>query len=394
MNEYVLTPEVQSYLRSRLAGSPSAVALGKSPFRHVSASALAEQLDGMQRSKFKLPRWHDTPGIYYPKKLSLEQASSELTAQYKARILGENKHVVDITGGFGIDAFYFSQVASSVTAVERSPLLHTISKHNMQVLQASNVTCLAGDGVTHVLEAEANIYHTIYLDPSRRVQGQKVFQLRDCEPDIEALHAALLEKAAQIIVKAAPMLDIHAALNQVSHVAEVHVVSVSNDCKELLFVLKRGYSAEPKIIASILHADPAETSTFPFYPSEESKTVATFNHPQQYLYEPDAALLKSGAYKLLSARFGFDKLHPNTHLYTSDIHNAAFPGRTFRIEQTISYAHFKKDKTKQAGNITTRNFPLKADELRRRHRIAEQQDRFLFFATDSNGDLIVIFASK
>lgn len=394
MNESLLTSKVQTYLRSQLGASPSALALAKSPFADVPASELAEQLDGMQRARFKLPRWHETKGIYYPRKLSVEQASSEATARYKADLVQPHERIIDITGGFGVDAFYFSQKAKHVTYVERSPELAEIVRHNTQVLGAANVECIAGDGAELVLQAPEATYDVVYLDPSRRVQGQKVFRLRDCEPDIEALHIALLVKVPTVIVKAAPMLDISAALRQLVHVAEVHVLSVANECKELLFVLRRGYTDEPIIIASLLDISGNSPVSFRFTAQQEQDASPVFGYPEQYLYEPDAALLKAGAYKLPALRFGLQKLHVHTHLYTSNTRFDGFPGRTFRIERSIPYAQFKKDKTPHAGNVSTRNFPLKAEELRRRHRIGEQHDQYLFFCTDPEGGLIVIFASK
>lgn len=394
MNRHILADEVQAYLRQCLGQSPSTLALAKSPFEAVSPSELAEQLDGLQRSKHKLPRWHGTPGIYYPRKLSVEQSSSEATARYKSQLVGPHERVIDLTGGFGVDAFHLSRQAAHVTYVERSAELAAIVAHNMQVLGAQNTTCLAGDGVSHVLDATDGTYDTVYLDPSRRVQGQKVFRLRDCEPDIDALHPALLAKAQTVIVKAAPMLDISAALGQLAHVAAVHVLSIGNECKELLFVMQRGYAGEPTIVANVLDPSGTSLASFQFRPAEERDASVTFGLPAQYLYDPDAALMKSGAYKLIGTRHGLQKLHPNTHLYTHSERLGEFPGRTFRIDQTMPYAQFKKSKTPYAGNVTARNFPLKADALRQRHRIGEDSGRFLFFCTDADGQLIVIFASK
>lgn len=392
MNKHILADEVQVYLRSRLGESPSEVALAKSPFTHVSASELAEQLDGMQRSRFKLPLWYQTPGVYYPRKLSIEQSSSETTARYKAKLIGPDKRVVDITGGFGVDSFFLAQVAKHVTYIERNPQLTSIVSHNMGVLGARNTTCLCDDGIHHVLSAPDGTYDTVYTDPSRRVQSQKVIQLSDCVPDIVLSYTDLLDKSPTLLIKAAPMLDITGSLRKLAHVAEVHVLSVANECKELLFVLKRNHTGEPKIIAGIL--DSSETKVFSFFPSEENEATSELGSPKSYLYEPDAAIMKSGAYKLISLRFGLQKLHSNTHLYTSGELVHGFPGRSFRIDAVVSYSQFKKDKTRQSGNITARNFPLKADELRRKHRIGEHKDRFLFFCTDSNGQTIVIFASK
>lgn len=393
MNEYILTDEVQDYLRKNLGKSPASVALAKSPFAHVSSSALAEQLDGLQRSRRKLPLWHRTSGIYYPSKLSVEQSSSEGTARFKRHLIG-GERIIDLTGGFGVDAYFLSQRAQHVTYVERNAELADIVSHNMRRLGAENVTCLSGDGIAHLLNTPADTYDCAYIDPSRRVAGKKVFRLRDCEPNIEALHSTLLDGVATVIVKAAPLLDITATLQQLEHITDIYILSINNECKELLIVLQRGHIGDPKIIASMLTPDGQVTHSFGFRFSEESAAQAALGSPSGYLYEPDAAVLKSGAYKLVANRYGLQKLHANTHLYSNATLIGDFPGRAFRIDQVMPYTQFKKEKGPYAGNVATRNFPLRVDELRRQHRIGEASHSFLFFCTDLSDRLIVIFASK
>lgn len=394
MNEHILSDEVQEYLRRNLGQSPAEIALAKSPFEHVSSSALAEQLDGLQRSQRKLPLWYRTPGIYYPSKLSVEQSSSEATAQFKQQLIGEEERVVDLTGGFGVDAYFLSQRAKHVTYVERAGELASIVSHNMQRLGARNVTCLSEDGITHLLRAPIDNFDCAYIDPSRRVGGKKVFLLRDCEPDVEDLHLTLLAHVPVVLVKAAPLLDITSTIQQLSHITDIYLLSINNECKELIIVLRRGYVGAPTISAILLTPHGQATHSFRFRPSEERDASAPLGAPAGYLYEPDAAVMKAGAYKLVAVRYGLHKLHTNTHLYSSKTRIKDFPGRTFRIEKVIPYAQFKKDKGVYAGNVATRNFPLRVDDLRRKHRIGESPNAFLFFCTDPSGQLIVIFASK
>ncbi len=395
MNTLILTEAVQAYLQAHADQSPSALALAKSPFPDVPSSVLAAQLDGMQRSKRKLPLWHHTPGIYYPSKLSVEQSSSEATARYKAQLLDENQRIIDVTGGFGVDSYFFSTRAQHVTYVERDPELAKIVSHNMRVLGAeNNVTCLSGDGISHLLDRPDGTFDTAYVDPSRRVAGKKVFRLGDCEPDIEALHTALLTKTRCVLVKAAPLLDISASLEQLTQVNTVYILSINNECKEILFLLQRGFRGTPTLVASMLNPAGEVRQQFHFQPEEEREARAILGTPARYLYEPDAAVMKSGAYKLVGIRYGLQKLHTNTHLYTSEAPIPVFPGRAFRIDKTVPYAQFKKDKSPHAGNVSARNFPLRPDELRRKHRIGEDTSRFLFFCTEASGQLIVIFASK
>lgn len=393
MNKKILHSDVQEFLRENAHRDPSGIALQKSPFAGVSAAELAQQLDGWQRSKRKLPLWQETPGIYFPPKLSLEQASSALTAQYKAELITIGSKVIDVTGGFGIDAYYLSSRASDVTHCERQPELSAIAAHNAKVLGTENLIFYTGDGINYVLSKQNDSYDYLYIDPARRLNQQKVFLLNDCDPNIVALQAELLEKVPNIIVKSAPLLDISAALAQLSHTKAIHVISVANECKELLFVLERGYTATPTIIAGAISASGA-VDTFSFHPEEEQTAMAETSRPLAYLYEPDAALLKSGAYKLIAVRYGMRKLHQHTHLYTSDTYIPHFMGRSFKIDQVESYGDFKKRKGPIQGGVTTRNFPLKADVIRKKHRILESDKHYFFFTTDNDNHLIVINVSK
>lgn len=394
MNKAILNEDVQSFLAKNETTSPAALALKKSPFDTITASELAQQLDGRLRCKYKLPLWYNTPGIYFPPKLAIEQCSSATAAQYKASLLPDHTKIIDITGGMGVDSYYFSTRAETVSYCERNPELAAIVKHNATVLHAPNLTCFAGDGISYIINEPNDTFDVIYIDPSRRKAGQKVYRLQDCEPDIDELQHVLMEKAATVIVKVAPMLDISAVIGQLKHIYQIHIVSVDNDCKELLFILKRDFNGIPDITAIDINSNAGEYHPFCFTLHEEQQANVIFGHPEQFLYAPHAAAMKSGAYKLFSSRFGLKKLHSNTHLYTSEQHITNFPGNIFNIHETIPYSIFKKEKNRIAGNVVTRNFPLKADELRKKHRIKEHKHHFLFFCIDVDDKHIVISASK
>lgn len=392
MNRHILSPEVQRFLREHERTVPTAMALRKSPFPTVSPAELAQQLDSRQRCRKKLPLWHSTAGIYYPEKLSIEQASSQLTASHKAKLLPERSRVIDLTGGFGIDAFFFAQRARAVTHCETNAVLSQIASHNASILGMVNGTFIAADGIRHLLNQPDDTFDVAYIDPSRRVQQRKVLRLEDCVPNVVAIQHDLLRKVPRLIIKSAPLLDITAALQALECVSTVHIISARNECKELLFVLDRGYTAGPHLVATALMNDTA--ASFTFTPSEEQAANPTFGHPAGYLYEPDAALLKSGAFKLIGTRYGLKKINRHTHLYTATEHRSDFMGKTFHITDVVSYSTFKKAKTAYRGNVSTRNFPLKAEVLRKQHRIGEDSDRHLFFCTGTNDELLVIFASK
>lgn len=392
MNRHILTPEVQRFLREHEHIDPAAMALRKSPFPTVSPAELAQQLDSRQRCRKKLPVWYDTPGIYYPEKLSIEQASSQVTATHKAGIVPKGSRIIDLTGGFGVDTLFFAQRAAAVTHCETNAGLSEIASHNASVLGVANGTFMATDGLRHVQNMPEGSFDVAYIDPSRRVAQRKVFRLEDCVPDVVANQHELLWKVPQLLVKSAPLLDITAALQVLEHVSAVHIISTGNECKELLFVMDRGHTGEPQLVATALTAD--AVAWFAFMPSEEQTANPTFGAPTGYLHEPDAALLKSGAFKLISTRYGLDKLHRHTHLYTANEPDDDFMGKIFRITDVMSYGDFKKSKASWQGNVSTRNFPLNVETLRKRHRISEDGSRQLFFCTGPNDELLVIFTSK
>lgn len=392
MNRHILTPEVQRYLTEQEQRTPTAMALQKSPFPAVSPAELAQQLDSRQRCRKKLPLWYGTPGIYYPEKLSIEQASSQVAARHKATLIPEGSKVIDLTGGFGVDTLFFAQRAKAVTHCDTNAALSQIAGYNASVLCVANSTFIAGDGIGHVQHLPVNTFNVAYIDPSRRVEQRKVFRLEDCVPDVVAIQHELLRSVSKVIIKSAPLLDIAAALQVLEHVSTVHIVSTGNECKELLFVMDRGHTGEPHLIATALTVD--TTALFTFTPSEEQMANPTYGYPAGYLYEPDAALLKSGAFKLVSTRYGLKKIHRHTHLYTAGEPRTDFMGKIFRVTDVMEYGDFKKSKAAWRGNVSTRNFPLKAEALRKRHRIGESGDRQLFFCTGLNDELLVIFASK
>lgn len=392
MNKHILAPEVQYYLREHETAVPTTIALRKSPFTNVSASELAQQLEGRQRCRKKLPLWHGTDRIYYPEKLSIEQASSQLTAAYKNQLVPEQCQAIDLTGGFGVDAYYFAQRAAQVTHCEKNESLSQIALYNASVLGATNMDFVVVDGISYLQNQVDHTFDYIYVDPSRRVDKRRVFLLEDCEPNVVELQDWLLQKAPKVIIKSAPLLDISSAFDALKHVTEVHIVSVDNECKELLFVMESGHVSAPLIIAAALKDE--AICAFSFRNGDEKSATSDFGQPAQYLYEPDAALLKAGAFKLIGQRYGIKKLHRHTHLYTSTEINTDFMGRTFRVDHVLPYADFKKNKMAIQANVSTRNFPLKAEELRKRHRIREGSNRYLFFCTGMDNVLLVIFASK
>ncbi|MDG1572691.1 class I SAM-dependent methyltransferase [Robiginitalea sp. M366] len=363
------------------------VALSGSPFPGVSARELAEQLAGAQTLSKKAPEWAQKPGVYYPPKVHLEQASSGVTARYKTR-LAQGKILVDLTGGMGLDSYYFSRVFDTVHYCEAAPHLAEITAHNFQVLGAKNIKVQQGDGmeILQVLLRENTSPDWIYLDPSRRdASGGRVIRLEAYQPNILEWQDSLLETGARILMKTAPLLDLTQGLRAIKNVRQVHVVGVRNEARELLWILEPGFEGEPEIISTDLERD--HWPDFRFTPAAEQKAQARFTPPSAYLYEPHAALMKAGPFKLISERFGLAKLHPSSHLYTGP-EAIAFPGRRFRILNIGPYK--AKNPPARKAHVVSRNFPMSVAQIRKRSRIAPGGDTYLFFTTLAGQGPVVI----
>lgn len=391
MNGHILNSEIQDYIWAQRQASPAKLALQKSPFQTVSSPELATQIDGWQRTQRKVPLWADKKGLYFPDKLNLEQCSSQETAVFKASLVDKNMRLIDLTGGFGVDSFFFADKVKEVVHCELNDKLSSIVAHNMKQLGRNNVQCVAGDGITY-LENSTSDFDVIYLDPSRRVNQQKVFRLNDCEPDILKLQDLFFSKASTVITKLAPLLDIQLALASLPHVSDIYIVSLNNDCKELVFKQQKGFDKEANIHAVQLST--ATVNYFSFKYSEEKEATPSYSIPQQYLYDPDVSLSKSGAFKSIALAFQLSKLQPSSHLYTSEHLIAHFPGRIFSITETIPIAQFKKQNHIKQANVATKNFPLKVDEIRKKYKIKDGGPIYLYFTKQIDEQYIVIVAER
>ena len=388
MNKHILDPAVQEYIGSNLNADVHKIAMAKSPFPEITGTELSSQIAAKKKCIKKLPLWFSTAGIYYPPLLSVEQCSSELTASYKAKLSAGGK-LIDLTGGYGVDSYYFSKSNSAVVHVELNPELSAIAQYNSALLNQSHSTFICGDGID-LLKDDSEEYGTIYIDPARRSESGKVFMLKDCSPNVVENLDLLLSRSPLILIKTAPLLDLTAGLKELKNVAEIHVVSVKNECKELIWVVKRDYTADVKIFCTTLND--AEKQ-FSFMKNEETQTV-TFGSPVsgQYLYEPDVALLKGGAFNLIAARFKLQKLHAQTQLYFSNHADHDFPGRIFKIDEVMPAGKIKKEKN-LIGNVIVRNFPDKAASITEKYQIKADDKHFLIFTQSAGKGKIVIKAS-
>lgn len=384
MNQAILTGPVQEYISANLHADVNQIALAKPLFKHVAAAELAGQIAAKKKSMHKLPTWFKTTGIYYPVRLSIEQCSSEPTAAYKAN-LATGKRLIDLTAGFGVDSYFFSKKVDEVYSCEINTELAEITAHNAKVLNANNIRFLAEDGIAFLKNTNIN-FDTLYIDPARRNQNNKVFRLKDCTPDVTQYLPLFLAKVQRLIIKTAPLLDISAGLSELSHVSEIHIVSVKNECKELLWVIDKNYNGPTQIICATINE---RTKTFSFPIAHlKTKVESSPHEPSGYLYEPDVALLKSGAFNLIAERFGLEKLHQESQLYFAQAIKPGFVGRIFEIKALLSLNELKKENGLK-GNVIVRNFPEKAENLVKKYKIASSHDDFIVFTQTNNGYVVI-----
>ncbi|QPH40444.1 THUMP-like domain-containing protein [Pedobacter endophyticus] len=385
MNKAILAQPVQDYIRLNLNADTNQIALAKSPFDDVSSAELANQILARKKAEKKLPTWFNAQNIYYPSSLSIEQTSSEITAKYKSKLAVSNS-LIDVTGGFGVDAFYFASQVQTVSHCEINGDLSEIAQHNAEVLQAENITFKNTDGIEYVKSASAQ-FGTIYIDPARRAEKGKVFMLKDCTPNVTINLDALLRKTERIIIKTAPLLDISAGLSELKNVSQIHIVSVKNECKELLWIIDRHFNGRTEIVASTLN-ETEKSLTIGWATLNTETEFASQVAPGDYLYEPDAALLKSGAFNFIGQTYGLKKLDPQTQLYISREINAEFPGRIFLVNEVLSPAELKRLKN-PSGNVIVRNYPARADELVKKHKIKPSKSEFFIFTKAHQNNCVI-----
>lgn len=353
------------------------------------------QIIGKQKVKSKIPLFYDTEDILYPVQLSLEQSSSELTAKYKSSLCKGNT-LVDLTGGFGVDCCFMSEHFKQVTYVEHQAELCELAEHNFKVLEKSHIRVIHAETEKYLHEMEAVDW--IFIDPARRSSsGKKVVLLSDCEPNVSALSTVLLEKSNRIMIKLSPMMDITAALRELPTTSEIHILSVENECKEVLLILSQSVQNNKKI-KTINFGKSNENQVFEYSIDDELNAIASFTSAiEKYLYEPNAAIMKGGAFKLVGDRFNLRKTHKNTHLYTSNKLLPDFPGRIFEILHLWGNSKAELKELAQhlpKANITTRNYPISVDELRKKLKIKDGGDTYLFACTLADEQKIIIECKK
>ncbi|HKJ49020.1 MAG TPA: class I SAM-dependent methyltransferase [Christiangramia sp.] len=391
LNKAILSPEVSKFIKENFKRDLPSLILKGSPFQNVSIQEIATQIKGLKTAEKKFPELYKNPDIIYPPKLNLEQTSSETTAKYKASLI-KGESGIDITGGLGIDSYFISKNIATFHYCELNKDLAEIAQHNFIALKAENITVIPGDGLKVLRESEKN-FHWVYTDPARRDDhGGKVYKFEDCEPNIPKHLKMIFQNSDNLMVKSSPLLDITAGIQELRFVKEVHIVAVRNEVKELLWILNKELSGIPIIKTVNFEKDKVQELSGRF---ERLHTEVKYSLPQNYLFEPNAAIMKSGLFDLVSEKTDTQKLHQHSHLYTSE-ELVDFPGRSFKI---IEVKHFKPSDLKQyfkskKANISTRNFPESVESIRKKFKIKDGGTDYIFFTTNMNDEKIVITCKK
>ena len=433
----------QEYIKQHRNDDVYHLALAKTP-EGVDLQYALQQISAYQILTKKVPSWAESNELIFPRQLSLEQSSSELTARYKAELIrdfmGNQPFThIDLTGGMGIDCYFIAQHTQKSHYIELNPELCQIARHNFAHLnsnisvhnttaeeflnqsteyrvQSTDYRVQITDNRVQMTDNRVQITDNfslltpnssllIYLDPARRGDhGQKLVSIADCQPNVIELLPQMFELTNKVVVKLSPMLDITRAINELPHIEKLYVISVNNECKELLLFINKKYNAETQIHAiNLKSTNNNQQSTdnptpFSGFISHESALSLSYAHEVgKYLYEPYAAHLKSGLYKTLAEKYNVKKLHQHSHLYTSTEPNNDFPGRKFEVKEVIPFDK-KSAKTlfkslKQA-NLTTRNFPLTVSELRTQYKIKDGGETYIFATTLHDDSKVLIVCQK
>lgn len=371
------------FIREHAEADVRQLALQGTKNPEVNLTFALEQIAGRQKAKTKLPTWAAIDGIIYPPHLSMEQCSSEQTARYKANIAGKGALMVDLTAGYGVDMAFVSPNYRRAIHVEQQASLCAISSENFKLLGLNHIEVVCADGVDYLHQLDhADL---IFLDPARRDDhGARTYGIADCTPNVLELRDELLQKADRVMLKLSPMLDWRKAVEDLGNVNEVHIVSVDNECKELLLILSK---EEKPLKLFCINNDQVFEGDQGDWLNERS--IAEIRVPvpmssQAYLFEPNASIMKAGCFALLEQRFKVAQVDKNSHLFVSDSDISNFPGRRFLIEKTTSM-NKRELKAALAGidkaNITVRNFPMSVAELRKRLKLKEGGDLYLFATT-------------
>jgi 16S rRNA G966 N2-methylase RsmD len=387
----MLTTEEQVFIQENLKKDTVRLVLEHHKYPDLDIKKLANQINIRKKATSKLPTWSNNDAIFFPSTISWQQCSSEYTAKYKAQLL-KGKTIIDLTGGFGVDVFFFAQMFEAVTYVERDTELSEIVAYNYKVLNQKNIKIMNQDSLGFIENHKP--VDVIYLDPARRdAQQKKIITLEDSTPNILEIQEMLLSKANYILLKTSPMLDIHKAIKDLKKVESVHVVAVENECKELIFVLNKNADANINLTCVNIQRDGKMDISEAKW--EESINLE-YSMPNSYMYDPNKAIHKGGIFNKVGRDFDVKKLSANTHLYTSEKLVADFQGRIFQLEKILKpqKKEIQKYLINGKANLITRNFPESVANLKKKWTINDGGNTYLLAVTLENAQKAVLLCKK
>lgn len=375
--EQLLSTEIKEFIKKHESDNLSRLMLQRDKYPGLPLRDIADQIMSRKKAKLKLPSWYSNESILYPNPLSIEQSSSELTAQWKAEYMGQGEYGVDLTGGFGVDSYYLSKKFKHWSYIESNKELFDLAPHNFGILGATNIEIINSTAEEYIAKQKTHL-DIIYIDPDRRPDNKRVSGFKDSRPNIIELLPYFINLNSQVLIKASPMVDIKACLMDLKSVVNVIVLAAENEVKEVLFHLSFDQVVEPTIRA--INLVRGHEFNFYFKYSEELQEELKTSLVSTYLYEPNAAILKSGAFKTVNNRFGLTKLNKNTHLYTSKEVVSDFPGRTFSVLANVNYSHkeIAAALPDLKANVSTRNFIDTSDQMKKKLKIKDGGDVYLF----------------
>ena len=380
MYSWYQNKEVEKFINANLQTDLHSLLLKKSPFAEVSMQEIVQQIKGKKVAQKKFP-FFLKEGIVFPPNLNLEQASSQSTAEFKAQNL-KGKKFLDLTSGFGIDAYFLSKNFDEITLIEQNTELLEIVKHNWGILERK--ANFINENLENFLANNQEQFDVIYLDPARRDDHKnKKFLLEDLSPNLLEIQEKLIKICDQIIIKLSPLIDISYLISVLKNIFKIEIIAVKNEVKELLVFMNSKFESENVEISCInLESDDV---VFSFNFNDEKERNAMFSEPQKFLYIPSNAVLKSGGFNSLSEKFSLKKLHPNSHFYTNDERLEGFSGRVLEIEIVDSKTIKKGDQF----NIISKNYPLTPEEIKKKYKISDGGNSYLIFTQTQKGKIIL-----
>ena len=379
----LISSDIQNYINQNLNSDLTKLLLKKSPFSDVTMQEIVQQIKGRKTAEKKFP-FLTKEGIIFPPNLNLEQASSQSTAEYKAQNL-KGKSFLDLTCGFGIDAYFLSKNFDEVTLIEQNSELISIVENNWKTLGSK--ANFINENLEKFLENSQQKFDVIYLDPARRdQQNKKKFLLEDLSPNLLEIQEKLHSITDKIIVKLSPLIDISYLISELKNITEIQIIAVRNEVKELVLIIENNQltdNQQPTTIKCInLESNDPE---FSFNFNDEKSAKSEFSESSNFLYIPNNSILKAGAFNIISEKFGLNKLHPNTHFYTSEHNIENFPGRVLQIEK-IEAKDLKKG---EKYNMVSKNYPLKPEEIKKKYKLNDGGNHYLIFTQSVYGKEIL-----